>query len=62
MNDPVIDRIVREAEALGMYRRAAQTAAVDRLWAERNGWDEEYQRADRVLGHLRAEIRELDAD
>lgn len=62
----MIDRIVKdlraESAALVMYRRAAQTAAVDRLWAERNGWDEEYQRADRILGHLRAEVRELDAD
>ncbi len=64
MTDPVIDEIVRgiqaENAALAQYRRAAQLMAQERDWAERDGWDEEYRAADRLLGHLRGEIRELE--
>ncbi len=65
MTDPVIDAIVKEIKAenaaLAQYRRAAQLMAMERDWAERDGWDEEYDRADRLLTHIRLEIREMEA-
>lgn len=65
MHDPVIDRIVRDIRsqdaALVQYRRAAQTMDTQRQWAAKDGWDDEYERTDRLLGHLRAEIREMEA-
>ncbi len=64
MTDPVIDAIVRdikaEAAALIAYRRAERVAEKTRAWAEHNGWDDEQAQAERLLGHLRGEIRELD--
>ena len=58
--EAVIKEIKAETEALAQYRRAAQLMEQERDWAERDGWDEEIERADRLLGHLRGEIRELE--